>query len=104
MDRYSNIKTYRKPSKNNTGKVYRGTTAYPIIPHTSEDIYVITVDGDRLDVLSQQYYNDKSLWWILSTANVDLPQNSLYIPAGTQLRIPTNVQGIVTLYRELNNI
>ena len=103
MSRYSNIKRYKRRSTSTTqGKVFRGTTTYPIIPLSSTDIYLITVDGDRLDLLADQYYGNKDLWWIISSANVDLPQNSLYIPNGTQLRIPIEVNNILASYDILN--
>ena len=35
--------------------------------------------------------------------NSGLAQNSLYIPTGTQLRLPTSIQDILSNYNELNN-
>ena len=58
--------------------------------------------GDRFDILSQQYYNDSSLWWIISSANSGLPQNSYYIPEGTQIRIPQNISGVISNFNSLN--
>jgi hypothetical protein len=63
---------------------------------------VITTIGDRFDLLAQQYYNDSSLWWVISTSNETLPQNSLYIPTGTQIRIPTDISNILNAYALLN--
>ena len=40
----------------------------------------------------------------MSIANVGLAQNSLYIPVGTQLRVPTNIQGIMSDYVALNSL
>ena len=85
------------------GKKCFAAVKYPEIPLSPSDIYVMTGEGDRLDLLAQQYYNDKSLWWILSIANVGLSQNSLYIPTGTQFRIPTGIQNILTAYDILNS-
>ena len=45
MDRYRNIKTLR----NTQGIEYYRGTKYPEIPLSENDIYVITVTGDRLD-------------------------------------------------------
>ena len=81
---------------------YYRDNKYPQVPLSSSDIYVITTAGDRFDLLAQQYYNDSSLWWIISTANETLPQNSLYITTGTQIRIPTNVSTIITNYNVIN--
>jgi hypothetical protein len=98
INRYQNIPII----KNSEGTRYYKDNKYPRIPLTVNDIYVITTIGDRFDLLALQYYNDPSLWWIISSANENLPQNSLYISVGTQLRIPTDVSEILTNYRSLN--
>jgi nucleoid-associated protein YgaU len=98
INRYQNIPII----KNSEGTRYYKDNKYPRIPLTVNDIYVITTIGDRFDLLALQYYNDPSLWWVISSANENLPQNSLYIPVGTQLRIPTDVSEILTNYRSLN--
>lgn len=98
MNRYKNIPIIRS----STGTRYYRDSKYPRISLSSSDIYVITTTGDRLDLLAQQYYNDSSLWWIISIANEDLPQNSLFIPVGTQLRIPSDVATILSEYETLN--
>ena len=102
MNRYSRIPVLRNKEVNDGSRYYKGVK-YPEIPLSPNDIYVITTSGDSLDVLAQQFYNDKSLWWVLSIANVSLSQNSLFVPVGSQLRIPSNIQGILTAYRNLNN-
>ena len=102
MNRYKDIPILKNKEVNNGSRYYKGTI-YPEIPLSQNDIYVITTEGDSLDVLSQQFYGDKSLWWVLSIANADLSQNSLFIPVGSQLRIPTNVQNILSTYDKINN-
>ena len=99
MDRLRNI----FKSKEGKKRIFRHIK-YPEIPLSPNDIYVITTEGDSLDMLAQQFYKDKSLWWVLSIANVGLSQNSLYLPAGTQLRIPTNLQRILGNYNVINNL
>jgi hypothetical protein len=98
MNRYQNIPVI----KNTQGVRYYRDNKYPQVPLSSTDIYVITTIGDRFDLLAQQYYKDSSLWWIISTANENLPQNSLYIPTGTQIRIPIDVSNILNAYALLN--
>ena len=92
INRYQNI-----PKTKIDGKTVYKTSRYPEIPLSENDIYVISTQGDRFDVLAQQYYGDSSLWWVISIANTGnagagtlpvLPQNSLIIPEGTQIRIP----------------
>ena len=78
------------------------TVRYPEIPRTFEDVYVYTTAGDRFDILAQQFYDDSSLWWIISIANNNLPQDSLTPSIGTQIRIPANPRSIVAAYKSLN--
>lgn len=85
------------------GKRYYRDSKYPRIPLSVNDIYVVTTIGDRFDILASQYYGDSSLWWIISIANEELSQNSLYISEGTQLRIPTDVSNIIRSYNQLNS-
>jgi hypothetical protein len=98
MNRYQNIPVI----KINQKPVYR-TVKYPEIPLDENDIYVTTVQGDRFDVLASQYFQDETLWWVISIANNSLSQNSLIIPEGIQLRIPANVSQIVRKYIQLNS-
>jgi hypothetical protein len=98
MGRYSNIP---KTKTADGTRLYR-TVKYPIIPRSNSDIYVITTAGDRYDMLASQYYKDKSLWWVISSANSEYPQNSLYTPEGVQLRIPGNLANILTAFDALN--
>ena len=98
MNRYQNIPII----KNSTGTRYYKDNKYPRIPLSVDDIYVETTIGDRFDLLSLQYYGDPSFWWIISVANESLPQNSLYIPVGSQIRIPINISNIITTYNVIN--
>lgn len=97
MYRYQNISQTKIDGK----RVYT-TTRYPEIPLSEDDIYVTTVQGDRFDVLASQYYQDESLWWIISVANGTLKQNSLLPTEGIQLRIPSNVPGIINKFNKIN--
>jgi len=97
-NRYQNI-----PIEKINGKRVYQTTRYPEIPLNENDIYVYTTQGDRFDILAQQYYGDQSYWWIISIANAQLFQNSLVIPEGIQLRIPTNLAGILSSFNLLNS-
>lgn len=97
-NRYSNIDVL----KNDEGIRYYKNVLYPQIPLSENDIYVITGEGDRFDLLANQFYNDSTLWWIISTANETLNQGSMYMPVGTQLRIPQNITSIISEYNKLN--
>ena len=98
MNRYQNIPII----KNSEDTRYYKDNKYPRVPLSVNDIYVETTIGDRFDLLAFQYYGDPSFWWVISIANETLPQNSLYIPTGTQIRIPTDVSSILSAYTLLN--
>jgi hypothetical protein len=97
-NRYSNIDIL----KNNEGIRYYKNVLYPQIPLSENDIYVITGEGDRFDLLANQFYNDPTLWWVISIANSTLNQGSMYMPVGTQLRIPQNITSIISEYNKIN--
>ena len=99
MDRYRNIRTL----KNTQGIEYYRGTKYPEIPLSENDIYVITVTGDRLDILANRYYGDPTLYWIISSANPSQSFSSMYIIEGSQLRIPNNISNILAAYNALNS-
>ena len=90
MNRYQNI-----PKIKIDGNLVYKTSRYPEVPLSENDIYVYSTQGDRFDILAQQYYGDSSLWWIISIANETLKQNSLYITPGIQIRIPSNYAEIL---------
>jgi len=100
MNRYQNTKIVNQPDTNI--KYYRDTK-YPLIPLSVNDIYVLTIDGDRYDKLALQYYNDSTLWWVISAGNDSLPQNTLNVPIGLQIRIPRDVSSIMNAYNKLNS-
>ena len=103
MGRYSHIRLFKDP-KINKGSPFKKRPIYPEIPLAESDVYAITSQGDRFDLLSQRFYKTSEYWWIISIANEKLLQNSLFIPEGTQLRIPMNLQGILESYDSLNEI
>jgi hypothetical protein len=99
MNRYQNI-----PKTKIDGKEMYVTSRYPEIPLSEDDIYVITTQGDRFDTLSQQFYKDSSLWWIISIANNDkLNQSTLIIPPGIQIRIPANYNAVISNFNLINS-
>jgi len=105
MDRYdNNIIIQTNPTVQYPKVIrYRSSTRYPDIPLTENDVFLYTIRGDRLDNLAYQFYNDPTLWWVLSVANPDLPNDSLYPTLGFQLRIPINIAQILNDFEQLNN-
>ena len=98
MNRYQTIPT----TKTTTGRTIYQTVKYPEIPLNPNDIYVIANKGDRYDILANQYYSDSSLWWVISTANNNVTQNSLYLQEGVQLRIPADVNSAINNFEAIN--
>jgi hypothetical protein len=96
--RYQNIQQTKYEA---TGSQYYVNNIYPDIPPSNEDNYVITVLGDRLDLLAFDFYGDTSFWWVIASANA-LPGDSLYLEPGTQLRIPVDISGILNQYKLTN--
>jgi hypothetical protein len=100
MTRYDN-KTILKTSD---GKPYYKGKVYPTIPLSESDIYVVTTIGDRLDYMAYNYYRDSELYWIISIANNNVTKGSLFPIPGTQMRIPSNVLSIVSLFNKFNEV
>ena len=97
MNRYNKI----PQTIYNKKRAYK-TVRYPEIPLDENDTYVISQSGDRFDLLANQYYNDPSLWWVISTANENFQQNSMVVPEGQQVRIPTGISNILYSFEQIN--
>lgn len=97
MDLYKNIKTL----KNKEGIQYKKNIIYPYIEPSSSDIYVVTVAGDRLDLLAYDYYSDTSLWKLISVNNY-MDKDSIFIEPGTQLRIPMDISKFLIQFNDIN--
>ena len=101
MRRYSGIKTISNPQDNNGAKFY-STVKNPQVPLSENDIYVLTGETDRLDLLASQFYGDSSLWWIIASANNNVGKDSIVLEAGLQIRIPSNPSLVLDLYKKIN--
>ena len=84
MSRYKSTDKNKKNKKN-----YYQTTIYKKVNEKNSDGYFIATEGDRCDNLANRFYGDSSLWWFIARVN-NLTTNN--IPAGTSIRIPTNLQ------------
>ena len=90
------LNRYISTKKDNMDR-YR-TTRLPEIPIRSTDLYIISREGDRLDLLSNEFYEDPRYWWVLSEANPGLGKGTFIVPPGMQIRIP---QPLPDLMRDL---
>lgn len=91
-------------NKTSSGKRYYKGKIYPEIPYSDTDEYIITTIGDRLDSIAYSYYNDAELWWVISVANNNITNGSMFPIPGTQLRVPTNINSVLNLFDQVNNL
>ena len=97
-NRYENIEIL----KTELGKRYKKTIRYPKMEKTSEDKYIISIQGDRLDNLlrlSIMKIQDYGGYCCIN----NLGKGDMEIPIGTQLRIPHYYIEIYDEYLKLNN-
>lgn len=83
--RYKNLRTLRDED---TGRIFHENWTQKFIDFSSEDQYytVTKSEENRLDIISNMYYNTPKYWWIIALANYIL--DPFDIPVGTNLRIP----------------
>ena len=82
MQRYTANKTYMDGKR-----LVFATSKLPTIPKSNRDRYIFTREGDRLDQLANEFYEDPRLWPYLAMAN-NVGKGSLNLKPGIQLRIP----------------
>ena len=88
---------------NYQGKRYYQPLRYPDIPLSSNDIYILTTIGDRLDSLANQFYYDVRLWWIIATANPQIIRRDSYsLKPNLEVRIPSNITQILKSFEQIN--
>jgi|TARA_B110000977_G_C10669257_1_gene334999 hypothetical protein len=85
--------------KLNDGRIVYKSKLYPKIPKSDEDIYIVTQDGDRLDTIAYQFYEDASLWWLVASAN-NVHDAPFALKSGTELRIPMNYTEIINNFNK----
>tara|TARA_B100000519_G_C14139842_1_gene389304 strand:- start:591 stop:887 length:297 start_codon:yes stop_codon:yes gene_type:complete len=71
------------------------TPTYPSFARKPTDLYVFSREGDRLDLLSQEFYGDPRYWWVIAEAN-HIGKGSFAVQAGLQLRIPKPIDNLMT--------
>ena len=84
MSRYDN--TAKIQNKN---FVSIGTSYLPKFEESNSDILLIATEGDRCDLISQEYYGTSEFWWYIASVN-NLKSNN--IEAETQLRVPVSTE------------
>ena len=84
MSRYDNVEKIQ-----NKNVTTIGTSYLPKFKEGNSDVRLIATEGDRCDLISQEYYGTPELWWYIASAN-NLSSNN--IEAGTQLRVPVSIE------------
>jgi hypothetical protein len=97
MSRYKDIPQI----KSKAGERVTRSVLMPNIGFSQEDIYVRTQPGDRLDLLSYQFYGAVDYWWVIAHAN-SIGKGSLSLQEGTVVRIPANPATIALQLKEAN--
>ena len=95
MSRYVNTDFTRKTIERDgkyKDKVSYKTTIYSKVPETDSDVFLIATEGDRCDIIAQQFYGNPELWWFIARVN---NLKTMNIPAGTQLRIPATTAAAI---------
>ena len=88
--RYKN--TLKKNDSN--GKRYYSPSFIKNIPIKDSDIFILTTEGMRFDMLAQRYYNDSNLWWIIAKTN-EMGKGKLGVDHTKKLRIPIVIEDIL---------
>jgi len=105
MNRYQKIEQLdnENPFVATIGDKYYNTVFYPEVGPLETDIYLETEFGDRLDALAFQFYGDVTLYWIIAIRNPNVANfGSLYLPPGSIMAVPQNVNSIIDSYNILN--
>ena len=84
MSRYDNTSKIQ-----NKQFVSIGTSYLPKHEEKNSDILLIATEGDKCDLISQQYYVTTEYWLYIASVN-NLKSNN--IEAGTQLRVPISTE------------
>ena len=98
LDRYQFTNISNDKTKNFRIKK---STLYPKIGIESNDILIYSKEGDTLWSLAYKYYDDITMWWIIAQAN-HIGKNSQVIRPGIQIRIPQNIDIILSDLQRIN--
>jgi hypothetical protein len=98
LERYKGAETTKD---NNKKEVYK-SVIYPSIELDPTDIWTVVYESDRLDLLAYKYYNDVRYWWVIAEAN-GLGNGSMTVDPDTRLRIPNNIDKIISDFNSLNS-
>ena len=65
--------------------------------------YYLNLKYPEIPFSANEFLNDVDLWWIITTANPDIiRRDSFNLQPGIEIRIPSNIQGIIEAFETLN--
>ena len=107
MNRYRHNKAKKLTNVHTNNEHYnklcRNSTIYPKIVRESNDPIIIASGVDRLDLLADRFYQDRTLWWVIAIAN-ELSGDTFFIQPGTQIFIPKNITKIMRNMQKTNRL
>ena len=81
------------------------------IPRKATDLTVVYKSDTRLDIISDDYYNNPNFGWLILQANPEYGGMEFDIPNNTTLRLPfpllpslNDFDKVLTRYRKINGI
>lgn len=91
--RYTNVRTLKDDE---TGNIYHENWVQKFVDKSANDSYMTVSirEKDRLDIISNDYYNTPNYWWVIALGNYII--DPFNVPVGTYLRIPQ----IASLYNQ----
>lgn len=92
---------YTKIKKSINGNRVYQSTIYPEIEIDDDDIFIVSIKGERLDNLAYEHYKDPTLWWVIAKAN-EIRNGKFTLEGGLQIRIPINIQKILLDLETIN--
>ena len=96
--RYKSIPT----KSDSNGKKIVSTSILPKVRKRESDTFVLMVEKTRFDHLAHRFYGNPNYWWIIAAANE--VHGTMYAKLGSQIRIPRDINGIITEYNRINGI
>lgn len=81
-----------------TGNRYYENIYFPYVRDEIIDFYIYSVEGDSLDKLSKEYYQDENYWIILASVN---NLSGMNVKGGIQLKIP-NLKLYLDEFKKVN--
>ena len=82
------------------GQKITTTTVLGRIKKRDTDVYIVIVERTRLDHLAHRFYENAKYWWVIASANS--LGGVMYVDPGVQLRIPRNIQEIISDHMKVN--